>query len=58
MMPVNQLIMQKHVCNHLLMGGSLQTAQVLSVYFDGNSRHTAEVGPPVRCCHRHRRPPC
>jgi len=42
-MPVNQLIMQKQVCNHFLLGGSLQTAQMMSVYFDGTSRHTAEV---------------
>ena len=43
LMPINQLIMQKQVCNHFLLGGSLQTAQMMSVYFDGTSRHTAEV---------------
>jgi hypothetical protein len=43
-MPLNQLVLQKQVCNHALLGGSLATAQMMSVYFDGMSRHTAEVG--------------
>jgi enoyl-CoA hydratase len=40
--PVNQLVMAKLLCNSTLMGGSLQSTQVLGTFFDGITRHTQE----------------
>ena len=40
--PVNQLVMMKLLCNQTLMGGSLQSTQVLGTFFDGITRHTRE----------------
>ena len=41
-LPVNQLVMMKLLCNSTLMGGSLQSTQVLGTFFDGITRHTQE----------------
>jgi enoyl-CoA hydratase len=40
--PVNQLVMMKLLCNSTLLGGSLQSTQVLGTFFDGITRHTQE----------------
>ena len=41
-LPVNQLVMMKLLCNQTLLGGSLQSSQVLGTVLDGITRHTAE----------------
>jgi enoyl-CoA hydratase len=41
-LPVNQLVMMKLLCNAALLGGSLQSTQVLGTFFDGITRHTRQ----------------
>ena len=41
-LPINQLVMMKMLCNSTLLGGSLQSTQVLGTMLDGITRHTAE----------------
>ena len=43
LVPINQLIMQKQVCNMSMIQNGLAIQQMVSVYFDGISRHTKEV---------------
>jgi len=42
LMPINQLVMQKQLCNLPVQQAGLAAQQMLSVYFDGISRHTKE----------------
>ena len=41
-LPVNQLVMMKMLCNSTLLGGSLQSTQMLGTVLDGITRHTPE----------------
>jgi enoyl-CoA hydratase len=41
-LPVNQLVMMKMLCNTTLLGGSLQSTQMLGTVLDGITRHTPE----------------
>ena len=41
-LPVNQLVMMKMLCNATLLGGSLQSTQMLGTVLDGITRHTPE----------------
>jgi len=41
-LPINQLIMHKLMLNQSVLGGGVQSAQVLSTVFDGIARHTPE----------------
>ena len=40
--PINQLVMMKMLCNSTLLGGSLQSTQMLGTVLDGITRHTPE----------------
>jgi len=41
-LPINQLVMMKLLCNQTLLGGSLQSTQVLGTFLDGITRHTEQ----------------
>ena len=41
-LPVNQLVMNKLLCNQTLLGGTLQSTQTLGSVLDGVARHTPE----------------
>eukprot|EP00004_Rigifila_ramosa_P011875 TRINITY_DN2544_c0_g1_i4.p2 TRINITY_DN2544_c0_g1~~TRINITY_DN2544_c0_g1_i4.p2 ORF type:complete len:167 (-),score=41.26 TRINITY_DN2544_c0_g1_i4:29-529(-) len=42
LMPINQLVMLKHVCNAPLHATGLHTNQQMSIIYDGIARHTPE----------------
>jgi enoyl-CoA hydratase/carnithine racemase len=48
MLPINQLVMMKLLCNQTLYAQGLQATQLLGTFFDGITRHTEEGHAFVR----------